>query len=336
LPDGAVLANYSRELLVEALRFIFVDERRGASRRVILPSFVCNTLVDAVLSAGGVPVFHGLDRNLTPRLDEVERELDIGAAAWLVVDYFGMQPDISSALIDKARHLGCRVIHDGAHSFLGLMADPTRSLAGFDCSVFSIYKALATGTGAVGFGLPSRRSRVSLPLMAVMAARKGAKHVVAMAAGGRLVNRGMEILHQEAPATLFRLPANAGGVPVLRLIAEHHNYAAIAADAAAVTPRLAAAAEAIGAPPVFDEAQRARNVLQGFPVRFATQAERDRMIALFRARRIDAHTWPTFSTLATDEAIWRTLLVLPVHIRTVEALEALQAASRRNCATSPY
>ena len=324
-PRDAVFSNYSREILASALRSTLARHRNDG--RVIIPNFVCNTLIDAVLAAGGQAVFHGLDPDLTPRLNEVEALLDRGAAAWLVVDYFGMQPEIPPALLEKARSTGCVIIHDGAHSFLSLMTNSERAVSGFDYSVFSVYKSLAIGCGAIGIGGVPMTQGVSLMHMVMMAARKVAKHAVATMAKGRFVNRGMERLQRLSPEPIRPRGGSAAGVAVVRFLVRHRDYARVAARHFDAAERIAAAASAARLDIVFDAAQRRDNVLQGFPLRLESQALRDQLLAYFRRHRIDAYTWPTFSTLGGDEPLWARLVVLPVHPRVAEVLAAFRSSS---------
>ena len=96
----------------------------GPGDKVILPSFTFMATAQAVIYAGGIPVFADIDRDLTLSTEDLETLLSRhdDVAAVLPVHTFGLPAgtDGIQALVDRAGHRRSRpisVLYDAAHAF---------------------------------------------------------------------------------------------------------------------------------------------------------------------------------------------------------------------------
>jgi dTDP-4-amino-4,6-dideoxygalactose transaminase len=132
-----------------------LDLKRG--QKVILPSFTFMATAQAVLLAGGIPVFAEVDDDLTLSVGDLEKLLQIHpeTGAVIAVHMYGMPAhtaDIEAAVSEASRKAGRRipVVYDAAHAF-GASIGGCR-VGGFgDAEVFSlsVTKVLVTVEGGL-------------------------------------------------------------------------------------------------------------------------------------------------------------------------------------------
>jgi hypothetical protein len=174
-----------------ALRWL--GSRFGAPARVLLPAYIC----DSVIEAFGVPLFYHVDAALRidwPALTEAAaRERP---AALLLVHYFGRLQDRAGLAAFRDRFPGVAIVEDLSHSLLN--APGRQGLHGLaDYGVASLRKLLPVPDGAVvvdyrGRGLPDLPAATPPPSTAT--------RLAALASGSfQLFHRAELELDREAP-----------------------------------------------------------------------------------------------------------------------------------------
>jgi len=124
------------------------DVRQGDE--VILPSFTFVGAVNAVVLAGGIPVFADIDKDTyCLRPESVEECVTRKTKAIIPTDLYGLPADLKSA-IELAKGKGLTVIEDAAQAH-GAMYDGKRVGSVSDMTCFSFYAAknLTTGEGGM-------------------------------------------------------------------------------------------------------------------------------------------------------------------------------------------
>jgi dTDP-4-amino-4,6-dideoxygalactose transaminase len=170
--EGPAVAAFERELSARmgaphavavssgtaALHLALAAMGIGAGDEVVIPSFVCSALLNAVVYTGAVPVLADIDAstlNLDPQ--DVERRLSRRTRAVILPHMFGLPADL-----DRFLGLGVPVIEDCAQS-IGASRG-FRSVGSFgQAAVFSFYatKVIATGEGGmVATASPELAARV--------------------------------------------------------------------------------------------------------------------------------------------------------------------------------
>ncbi len=113
---------------------------------VILPSYLCSAVLNAVVSAGGSPVIVDVDSdtyNIT--IDTIKRKLTSNTKCIVIPHILGMPADVKSIL-----EIGLPVIEDAAQAIGAIIeGKPVGSFA--PISIFSFYatKVMTTGTGGM-------------------------------------------------------------------------------------------------------------------------------------------------------------------------------------------
>jgi UDP-4-amino-4-deoxy-L-arabinose-oxoglutarate aminotransferase len=140
--SAGVAAASGKAALEHALRLVGV----GAGDGVVLPTYVCESVAEAVKALGAEPQLCDVDTTGCPSAETVEQAIRPNTTAIIAVHIFGHVCDIGSL-----RRFGLPVIEDACQA-LGFAA-PEGGLTGglADVSVLSFHatKCLATGEGGM-------------------------------------------------------------------------------------------------------------------------------------------------------------------------------------------
>lgn len=133
---NSYLYAYARAGLYEGLKLLKVEK----GENILVPDYICNAALSPLHSLGIQPRFYGLNRDLTPKAEELEKIIDQNTRALLVVNYFGF-PNALSQAQEFCRRRGIFLIEDNAHGFLS--ASQGKPLGSYgDISIFSLRKTL--------------------------------------------------------------------------------------------------------------------------------------------------------------------------------------------------
>lgn len=115
------------------------------TKPVLIPAFHCPSVVDPVLAAGCHVVFYRIRPDLTIDYEDLASKMRRGAAAVIVINYFGFPADIQP-ILQLTRQHGGLLIEDWAHSFMDALSDSLNGGEG-DVAVYSFYKHVPTYAG---------------------------------------------------------------------------------------------------------------------------------------------------------------------------------------------
>ncbi|OGN29954.1 MAG: hypothetical protein A3A33_01370 [Candidatus Yanofskybacteria bacterium RIFCSPLOWO2_01_FULL_49_25] len=136
-----------RSALVCALRALGV----GAADEVILSSFNCPAVIDAICSVGATPVFVDVNNRGGINVDDLERRITFRTKALLVTHIYGIVEDLSVLQAIATKH-HCAIINDLAQTF-ELLNSPKRLHENGDISIYSFGAEKhihAWGGGSIG------------------------------------------------------------------------------------------------------------------------------------------------------------------------------------------
>lgn len=142
-----------------ALRAILHALGKKGSRKIALPSYLCESLLDPLREEGFKPVFYGVDENLniysTGARAMVEAERP---AALLFINYFGFPPDEETQKTLRALKAKCLIIEDCVQgSWLESKPANVGHIGDFVFTSFRKYLPLPDG------GLLLNRSKFTIP-----------------------------------------------------------------------------------------------------------------------------------------------------------------------------
>ncbi|MBW2558003.1 MAG: DegT/DnrJ/EryC1/StrS family aminotransferase [Deltaproteobacteria bacterium] len=129
-----------------ALHLSLIALGAGKGDEVIIPSYVCSALLNAVLYVNAVPVIADIDRNtFNIDVDDLKKRITKRTKVIIVPHMFGLPAEINEIM-----SLGIPVIEDCAQS-IGARYQGRYTGSFGVCSIFSFYatKMLATGEGGM-------------------------------------------------------------------------------------------------------------------------------------------------------------------------------------------
>ncbi|HPS40260.1 MAG TPA: hypothetical protein PL124_12645 [Candidatus Cloacimonadota bacterium] len=105
-------AYYSFKLIVQYLRL-------SGEGYVLLPAYLCPSMILPFKEAGVKYDFYRLKEGLLPDLEDIDRKTSPGLKAVLFVDYFGFpQKDYLASLVESLRSKGIKIIQDTVQAWL--------------------------------------------------------------------------------------------------------------------------------------------------------------------------------------------------------------------------
>ena len=171
-----------------------------AGREILMPSYHHGVEVEAVIAAGGQPVFYRVLENWRLDLDDLSSRITANTAALYLIHYAGF-PGPVRELQQLADERGLVLIEDCALSLYSALGDQPLGLFG-DVGIFCLYKTLPVPAGgALCFNSPAHRRlepTVSPP-------RTAAVHLLASS-----VLRHVEIRAGKAGSVMRRLVRKLG------------------------------------------------------------------------------------------------------------------------------
>lgn len=194
-----------------------------AQRKIALPSYLCESLLDPVKSEGFVPVFFRVDAALRIDTDDLLSKIrEQQPAAVLFINYFGFPVDRNMRTVINRLKARCLVIEDCVQgSLIGMKNPPVGNLGHFVFTSFRKYLPVPDG------GLLINRSKIPLPVL-----RGGSSTVASKVFVGKLMRGSLRTdtnpeherqclkLFAEAEEELSRdVPMEAGSPMTTQLLA---------------------------------------------------------------------------------------------------------------------
>lgn len=143
-PSTTLFFESGRTALWAALRALGL----GPGDRLVVPAYICDSILPAPRALGIAVRYIPVDRRLQPDLAALERELAGGARAVLAVHYFGFPAPALDEVLALCARAGAALIEDGAHGLYSRRGG--RPLGEFGAAaVFSPWKSLPLPDGGL-------------------------------------------------------------------------------------------------------------------------------------------------------------------------------------------
>ncbi len=130
-----------------ALKYGLGMLRLGHGDKVLVPEFICETLIHPMTQVGVAPVYFPVSSTFEPEWDAIETLVTDAVKAIVLVHYFGCPQDVSAyRRVCDRYHL--KLIEDNAHGF-GMVIDGTQGGCAGDIGLVSLRKTLPIPNGAI-------------------------------------------------------------------------------------------------------------------------------------------------------------------------------------------
>jgi len=155
ISSDEVFFTYSRDAIIKILTKIDPFKEK----EIILPQYICSTVIDSIISWSDNITFYNVNDNFKFKDSEILKILNSKNNAILfLVDFFGVETQVSKKLMKEINDKKIILIRDAAHSFLTLYERRLNYSTTFNCDyiVTSIYKSIGTNVGALAVGIQGK------------------------------------------------------------------------------------------------------------------------------------------------------------------------------------
>jgi dTDP-4-amino-4,6-dideoxygalactose transaminase len=310
--------TYSREAILDILKVNHI----GEDDEVVLPNYLCSTVIESILPATQKIIFYDIDSHLMHKESEIIKLLTAKTKLIMFVDYFGVETQLESSLQDRLKNKDIIVVKDSAHAFLSVVNRSFHKDYNYDYLITSVYKNLPFQAGSIAIGnFGQRADFVSLYTVLKRFAVLAIKNTICILGLQRFfAKKACEIKISNASKIELSRGFNISGLykailfrlDLVKVITERkiltRQFNNFFSDRATFRP-------------IFRREQIEMNVLQDYPLYFKSQTERDRILKLLIDNSIDAYTWPTFHSINSRHKLWNKVLVLPLDNKVLKVLQ---------------
>jgi hypothetical protein len=305
--------TYARELMVQVLSDL--SEQR---REVLLPKYICNSVVDAVIAAKAQPVFYPVDPSsgFSEQGASIRQKISPHTGAVLFVDYFGVRYKISRDLRDFLRTNKIAIISDASHAYLSLVLQKFSGVGDVDFTFTSLYKSVPTQVGAILFSKTKKLPNSISPREFFRVFFRSFLIQMAITLWNPLIDRNMTILRTAKVHISIKYSRTKKLFSFLFL-----RFLWFIDEETLINKRMACAIEifdtverygSLTAKNVYTREQVLFSVFSLYPLLFPNSRLRDLMCRRMHHKGIDVQTWPVFSEVNKDDSNWDRILLIPV------------------------
>lgn len=319
---GFTFFSYAREALTEIVRE--VKQNCSGSIRLLLPDFICHTLIDAVLPLKPEIEFYRIENDFSINQSDLIAKLSGTDTVVLFIDYFGRENVLSNELVYAIRSSGALTIKDGAHSFLAMLNNNFANAVEYDYTISSVYKCIQCYAGAFCLG-PLKRPRGGIDFFKLTEGilRHMTKKLLCVFGVTSHINHNTEnLIIKDYRAEKTRPRLNLTNLFLFLL--SKTDFTKIILNNQLMGRKFTSVFQSNDKIRcVFSENEVSNTVLQAFPIRLQDKKQRDKLFFSLKERSIDCYTWPAFPMLIQREDLWETLLLLPLKREVLEVLRVM-------------
>ena len=140
--------TYSREAILEILEVNNI----GEDDEIVLPNYLCSTVIESILSVTQKIFFYDIDSHLMYKQSDIIKLLTDKTTLIMFVDYFGVETQLESSLQGQLENQNIIVVKDSAHAFLSLASRSFQKDYNYDYLITSVYKNLPFQAGSIAIG----------------------------------------------------------------------------------------------------------------------------------------------------------------------------------------
>jgi len=307
--EDATFFTYSREAILDILA---VNDIKSDDE-ILLPGYLCSTVIEAILTVTEKIKFYHLDRQLMCKQSEILELLSEETRLIVFVDYFGVETKLAKSLQLQLAQRNIIIVKDAAHAFLSVATRDFQKNYNYDYLITSIYKNLPFQAGAIAFGnFGQRADFISLSVLLKRFVVLAIKNVICILGLQRLLGRGKRDM-TISDASHVERSRGINAVKLYKGILAKIDVDKLVSERKALTKEFNKFF--FGRPsirPVYSRELIDINVLQDYPLYFQCQDERDKMLGRLSAHSIDAYTWPTFHRINCSDTFWSKILIVPI------------------------
>lgn len=314
------LFTYSREAILAILQ----SHHICMGDEVMVPDYLCSTVIDCILPFTNKIIFYNIDNYLKHEDSEITGLISPKTRMIFFVDYFGVETRVGPDLQDLLAVKRILIVKDASHSFLSVVNKDFSSDCKYDYLISSVYKNIPLQAGAIGIGnFEHCDDFVSLSVILRRSLVLLVKNIICIFGFGWLLSSRMcDVSIADEKKILCSKGINISGS--YKKLLSRIDLDEIVKNRLEITDKFNKFfSEKSGLRPVFFTEDINENILQDYPLYVDNQEDRDRLLKILVKNSIDAYTWPTFHIMNHSEHLWSKILVLPLHQKVLEVLKNL-------------
>jgi hypothetical protein len=316
-PKNIIFLNLSRDAIFSILE----NESITSKDKVLMPDFMCHTLVDVVKSKTDQILTYSLNRDLSINENSFLHNIKQKPKIVFIVDYFGIITHVSMRIKELILDKDVIVIRDMAHSFLTLHQYGYKVDNYSDYVVSSIYKSLKLYSGSILF-VKNENRMFNKNYIGVFPVINGlVKNIIKEV----LYYLGFNYKRIKTQCSSEEYLKKTYGFNIYffyKFVLKKINIDQIVFNRNLVSIEFYKIMEKSHiVSSLFNINQIENNVLQAFPIVFNNKNNRDLIQKILREKCVDAYTWPQPHCLFDSNKLGDRVLLIPVNKRVVVTLK---------------
>jgi len=316
IPDAGIFFNFSRDAILN----IFEKELIMANDKILVPDYICHTLIDVIRVHTDNIILYKVNTDLSINYDDLKNKLHSVRLIFLV-DYFGVKNIIQANVVSLLKKENIIIVRDMAHSFLTLHRSNYQVDDFSDYLVSSLYKSLKLYSGAILLDNNNKKSTKKDFIGSVEIIRGLSSHIVK----ALLCYFGYSYKKKHNECSSKEYQRKFTGVNVVKfylMLLKKIDIDQIIYRRNIVSIKLhKVIEESRSAKSLFTSSQISDNSLQVFPIIFNSRKDRDSIMIFLRKKCIDAYTWPLPHCSYNENKIGENILLVPIDEKTIISLK---------------
>tara|TARA_B100001250_G_C19740574_1_gene762874 strand:+ start:194 stop:1222 length:1029 start_codon:yes stop_codon:yes gene_type:complete len=312
--------SYSREAILEILEMNKICD----GDEVLLPDYLCSTVIESILSVTSNIIFYKINDHLAYDNSEIIGLLTDKTKLIFFVDYFGVETQLDQSIELILKNKGIIIVKDSAHAFLSLVNRNFDNDYSYDYLISSVYKNLPCQVGAIAIGnFKERNDFISFYMLIKRCAVLIIKNVIYIFGQQKFINKNLfDMSVSDSDVANYSFGLNIA--KLYKSMLHRLNLKKIIDEKKTLIVKFNSFFfDRPNLRPIFNREQMESSILQDYPLLFPSQATRDEMLKLLLENSIDAYTWPTFHHINCDDVLWSKVLLVPINKKTLKVLKGV-------------
>ncbi len=309
--------TYSRDALNKILELNNIDN----NDEIILPDYICSTVIEVILPVTKKIKFYKVNDELSYSENEIEHLISTETKLIIFVDYFGIQTLVSKKLELQIKKHKIIIVKDAAHSFLTILNNNFVKDYNYDYLISSIYKNLPLQVGSIAIGnFYGTRNFINPFILAKRFLVLFIKNLIYFLSLQKFITNGVYNI-KTSDLTYKNSSYGINAYQIYSIFFKRIDFELIIEEKRQLIKKFDSSIRNNTCfTPMIDISAIDKNILQAYPLIFKCKEDRDSLLKNMIENRIDAYTWPTFHAINYNEDLWNRVLLLPIENKVLKLI----------------
>jgi len=309
--------TYSRDALNKIIELNNIDN----SDEIIMPDYICSTVLEIILPVTQKIKFYKINHKLNYNEEEIQNLISNKTKLIIFVDYFGIESSVSERLEQQIKKHKIILVKDAAHSFLTILNNDFVKKYNYDYVISSIYKNLPLQVGSIAAGnFYDTKNFINASILIKRFFVLFVKNLIYFLRLQKFItNNIFEI--QTSDSTYKNSSYGINAYQIYSFFFRRINFKRIIKERRQLGSKFDSyIRNSSHFTPMIDKKLVDKSILQAYPLIFKCKNERDDLLKIMIKNGIDAYTWPTFHSVNYNEDLWNKVLLLPLEKKVLKVI----------------